>query len=160
MGRRGAGLVLAVLVVAALGAGYLAVNSRRQTSTATETLSSTTATTATVNAPTLVVNGSTYHYDNVTSIMIAEDPGTFHFNNGSVTFLGVEFQTVCTDYASGCPGVPPPPANTTYTVPAGAGITLNLTFPTTAARSSQVPSRWYPSTSTPSPSALILRPAS
>ena len=60
---------------------------------------------------------------------VGRGTGTFHFNNGSVTFLGVEFQTICTDYASGCPGVPPPPANTTYTVATGAGITLNLTFP-------------------------------
>ena len=128
MGRTGAGLVLAVLMVTALGAGYLAVNSGRQASTATETPSSTTVTTATVNAPTLVVNGSTYHDDNATKIMNTQGM-TFHFDNGSVTFLGVEFQTVCTGYASGCPGVPPPPANTTVTLATGPGITLNLTFP-------------------------------
>ena len=39
MRRAGAGLVLAVLVVAALGAGYLTVNSGRQTSTSTSTSS-------------------------------------------------------------------------------------------------------------------------
>jgi hypothetical protein len=128
MGKTGAGLVLAVLVVAALGAGYLAVSSGRQASTATETLSSTTVATPTVKSPTLVVNGSTYRDDNVTKIMNTQGM-TFHFDNGSVTFLGVEFQTVCTDYASGCPGVPPPPANTTVTLATGAGITLNVTFP-------------------------------
>src|SRR5271167_3756612 len=46
MGRTGAGLVLAVLVVAALGAGYLAVNSGRQTSTSTSSVEEPTSTTA------------------------------------------------------------------------------------------------------------------
>ncbi len=76
----------------------------------------------------MTVNGSQYYADNVTKIMNTQGT-TFHFDNGSVTFLGVEFQTICTDYSSGCPGVPPPPANTTYTLPSGAGITLNVTFP-------------------------------
>jgi hypothetical protein len=77
----------------------------------------------------MTVNGSPYYADNVTNIMIAEDPGTFHFNNESVTFLGVKFQTVCTDYASGCPGVPPPPPGVIFVAPTGAGITMDATFP-------------------------------
>lgn len=78
---------------------------------------------------TMTVNGLTYFADNVTNVMIAENPGTFHFNNGSVTFLGVQFQTICTDYASECPGVPPPAPGAIFVGPSGAGITLNVAFP-------------------------------
>jgi hypothetical protein len=79
---------------------------------------------------TTIVDGAPYYADNVTKIM-STGGTTFHFDNGSVTFLGVEFQTICTDYFSRCPGVPPLPANTTttYTVPSGPGITLDVTFP-------------------------------
>ncbi len=49
------------------------------------------------------LNGATYYMDNVTSIMWAEDPGTFHFNNRSITFHGVTFQTICTAQFSDCP---------------------------------------------------------
>jgi hypothetical protein len=79
-------------------------------------------------APTMTVNGSTYYADDVTSVMVAENPGTFHFDNGSVTFLGVTFQTLCTNYGDGCP-VPPPPPGTIQIVSSGAGISLNVTFP-------------------------------
>jgi len=94
-----------------------------------QTLTTITTTTAAVNTSTTTVNGISYYADNVTSLMIAEDMGTFHFNNGSVTFLGVEFQTICTGYGSACPGVPAPPPGTTITVQSGPGITLNVTFP-------------------------------
>gem|GEM_PF-4531394 len=52
MGRTGAGLVLAVLVVAALGAGYLAVNSGRQASTSASTATTTAGNIATTNSST------------------------------------------------------------------------------------------------------------
>jgi len=48
MGRTGAGLLLAVLVVAALGAGYLAVSSGRQASTSTSTSRSASTSTSTI----------------------------------------------------------------------------------------------------------------
>ena len=52
MRRTGAGVVLAVLVVAALGAGYLAVNSGRQTSTSTSTSQGTSTYASNVEEPT------------------------------------------------------------------------------------------------------------
>jgi hypothetical protein len=52
MRRTVAGLVLAGLVVAALGAGYLAVNTERQTSTSTSTSHSASTSTSSIEEPT------------------------------------------------------------------------------------------------------------
>jgi hypothetical protein len=105
----------------------------------------------------MTVNGSQYYADNVTKIMNTQGT-TFHFNNGSVTFLGVEFQTICTDYSSGCPGVPPPPANTTYTLPSGPGIALNVTFPDHSSEMIVFPIvvHFYAFSSHPNPRAGVL----
>jgi hypothetical protein len=116
--------------------------------------------TAPINTSTITVDGSEYYVDNVTKIMNTGGT-TFHFNNGSVTFLGVEFRTICMDYASGCPGVPPPPANATYTVPSGSGITVNVTFPdhsseTIAGAFPIVPVHFYKSSFHSNPRAGIL----
>jgi hypothetical protein len=123
--RRYPAFLLAIVIVVVLISTslFLTIGQASKSRTA-----STTSGTATVNTSTVTVNGSQYYADNVTKIMNTQGT-TFHFNNGSVTFLGVEFQTICTDYSSRCPGVPPPPANTTYTLPSGSGITLNVTFP-------------------------------
>jgi hypothetical protein len=62
MGRTGAGLFLAVLVVAALGSGYLAVSSGRQVSTSTSTLTTTliaTSTTTATSTPTATATDPT-----------------------------------------------------------------------------------------------------
>jgi len=115
-------LVIAAVAVLVGGSAYdfYAFSSQALTSITTTTAAGTTSTTT--------VNGISYYVDNVTSLMVAEDPGTFHFENGSVTFLGVEFRTTCTDYASGCPGVSPPSADNIIVEPTGASITLNMTF--------------------------------
>ena len=52
MGRAGAGLFLVILMVAALGAGYLAVNSGRQASTSTSTSQGASTSTSSVEEPT------------------------------------------------------------------------------------------------------------
>jgi hypothetical protein len=123
--RRYPAFLLAIVIVVVLVSAslFLTIGQASKSPTA-----STTSGTATVNTSTMTVNGSQYYADNVTKIMNTQGT-TFHLDNGSVTFRGVEFQTICTDYSSGCPGVPPPPANTTYTLPSGPGITLNVTFP-------------------------------
>ncbi len=118
-------LAVGVLLVLAIGA--IALFEETQLTTSSET-SSPMSSDSSTNVSTTTVNGVVYFVDNVTSDMYAEDPGTFHFYNGSVTFLGVTFQTICTDHYSQCPGVPPPQPGTTITVASGAGISLNVTF--------------------------------
>jgi hypothetical protein len=148
-------LVLAVIVVliviGATVAGFLeigALSTPTKTITCPPNCGSTVSNdggsepvTQTTSKSTTTVNGTTYYADNVTSLMVAEGMGTFHFNNGSVTFLGVEFQTICTEYGSACPGVPAPPPGTTITLQSGPGITLNVTFPD---HSSETISRAFP----------------
>jgi hypothetical protein len=116
-------ILVALLVIAAL---FLTTASPTKSLTATETMGESVS--ASENQTTMTVNGSSYYADNVTSVMVSEDPGFFHFSNGSVTFLGVQFTTICTSFGGGCP-VPPPPQGSTFTVPTGPGITLNVTFP-------------------------------
>jgi hypothetical protein len=120
--------VTAVLVIAAIGGIWLAGTMQSSSSNSSIQSSESSGTATTSGASTTAINGFVYLVDNVTSIMYAEDPGTLHFYNGSVTFLGVTFQTICTDYYSQCPGVPPPPPGMTVTIASGAGISVNVTF--------------------------------
>lgn len=128
---RGEQLLTSIAVLMLLAGSYVDLSAFRMQGTSSTSGPATnteivTSTTGTMMITT--VDGTTYYADNVTSLMIAEDMGTFHFNNGSVTFLGVTFQTICTDYYSQCPGVPPPPSGMTVTVASGAGISVNVTF--------------------------------
>ncbi len=120
--------VAAVIVVAGLGGYLIATGAMSPGSSQTRSQTTVTVTASSTETATAAFNGSSYYSDNVTGIMITENPGAFHFDNGSVTFMGVEFQTICTDYGAGCP-VPAPPPGTTFVVPSGASITLNVTFP-------------------------------
>lgn len=123
-------LLVALVVVAALGyysytnpGGAASINSSfvptSELSNATISTESTTMVTT--------VNGTTYYADNVTSIMVTSL--SFHFKNESVMFDGINFQTICTTYAGGCPGVSAPPPGVIVVYPSGPGITLNVTFP-------------------------------
>lgn len=77
---------------------------------------------------TTTVNGSAYYADNMTSDITVGNPGYSYFLNGSVTFMGVKFATICPPIYAGCPIPPGTTVTTQETVGAGA-IRLNLTFP-------------------------------
>lgn len=81
-----------------------------------------------VSASTTRVGGSAYYTDNVTGDISVGNPGYSYFLNGSVTFMGVRFQTLCPPIYAGCPV--PPGANATSQEPLYAGaIRLNVSFP-------------------------------
>jgi hypothetical protein len=133
-------VVLAMLILASLGIGYFAGVSNRQTSTTTSTriLTSVSFITTTAHVATtspahgsdvslLNVSGSYYWADDVSRDINVPNPGYSYFLNGSVTFDGVKFTTICPPTYSGCPGSNGN-STTVTTVLAGA-IRFNMTFP-------------------------------
>ncbi len=120
------GAIVAVLVIVAMlagaGAGYLFGSSATH---------STPATTSTSPVNTIMgkevfllnVSGSYYWADDVTTDAVMPNPGYGYFRNGSITFDGVRFQTICPPSYQGCPGSG---GNTTILL-AGA-INFNMTF--------------------------------
>jgi hypothetical protein len=80
------------------------------------------------NAPKMLVNGSLYYADDITSDITIGFPGYSFFHNASVTFLGVRFETYCPPSYGGCP-VPPGVTETTVTTMTIGAIRLNATFP-------------------------------
>jgi len=80
------------------------------------------------NAPTMLVNGSLYYADNITSDITIGFPGYSYFNNASVTFLGVKFETYCPLSYEGCPAPPGTTRTITYTTMSLGVVGLNMTF--------------------------------
>lgn len=72
------------------------------------------------------VNGSLYRAEDVSNDIAVQDQAYAHFLNGSVTFSGVKFETICPSYYSGCPGGSP---NQVKTEVGLAAIEFNMTFP-------------------------------
>jgi len=85
-------------------------------------------TTHTSTASMTTVNGSSFSADNVTGDITVGNPGYSYFLNGSVTFMGVTFATICLPVYAGCPIPPGTSATSQETVGAGA-ISLNVRFP-------------------------------
>ena len=79
------------------------------------------------NAPKMLVNGSLYYADDITSDITIGFPGYSFFHNTSVTFLGVRFETYCPPSYGGCP-IPPGVTETTVTTMMIGAIRLNATF--------------------------------
>jgi hypothetical protein len=70
------------------------------------------------------INGSNYCVIDVSGDIIVNNPGYSYFINGSVTFLGVKFQTICSSNYQGCPNS----TGSSTQMMIGA-IKLNMTFP-------------------------------
>ena len=79
--------------------------------------------------PTMTVNGSSYYADNITSDITMGFPGYSYFDNASVTFLGVKFETYCPLSYEGCPAPPGTTRTITYTTMSLGIVGLNITFP-------------------------------
>jgi hypothetical protein len=79
-------------------------------------------------ASTATVNGSAYYADNITGDISVGNPGFSYFLNGSVTFMGVKFATICLPIYGGCP-VPPGTTVTNQETVAIGAISLSATFP-------------------------------
>ncbi len=116
--------------------GTVVITSQGPGVTSTTTLSGTPSTTTVTQyycgAGTTVmkVNGSSYCAVDVSSDTVVGNPGFSYFVNGSVTFMGVRFQTYCPPNYSGCP-VPPNYTTTTQTLTTVSigDMRFNMTFP-------------------------------
>ena len=129
--------VALVVVVAILGLGsgfWAGVSNSRQETTASIISTSyitRTATFASEHTPVLnnevflmQVNGSFFWADDVSKDILIGMPGYSYFLNGSVTFDGVRFQTVCPSDYRDCPG-----SNDSSTTVLAGAIRFNMTFP-------------------------------
>jgi hypothetical protein len=72
----------------------------------------------------MTINGSAYCTTDVSKDIVVQNPGYSYFLNGSITFMGVGFQTICPAHYSGCPG-----SNSTSTVVYAGAIKVAVTFP-------------------------------
>jgi hypothetical protein len=70
------------------------------------------------------VSGSYYWADDVSKDIVIGSPGYSYFLNGSVTFDGVKFQTICPSIYRDCPG-----SNSSSTIVYADVIQLKMTFP-------------------------------
>ncbi len=124
-----AAALLVLVVVVSVGTGYLVggANLRITTSVSTTTLS--TAYVFRGGVFTMNVNGSLFYADNISGDMVVQNPGYAYFMNGSVTFDGVKFETICLPNYSGCPIPAGTVQNQTRTVPGAGAITIKMTFP-------------------------------
>lgn len=51
----------------------------------------------------MTINGVQYYADDVSNDMVFQNPGYSYLPNGSVTFMGVTFETNCPRGYAGCP---------------------------------------------------------
>ena len=105
---RSRGVALGVIMVIALAAG-LYLNGIGFLNTGTNSNS-----TCSGDAR-VTINGTNYCVDNATKDFVVPNPGFSYIKNGSITYRGVEFTTVCPQTTSSCgnnssPGVTTPPA--------------------------------------------------
>lgn len=141
-------IFLALVLIVGVSAGYFArvASSHPTTNTVSTTLlvtttSTTTAATAVTRNQTassssrgkneaflMKVNGSFYWADDVSRDISIGAPGYSYFLNGSVTFDGVKFQTICPPIYSGCPVSPGTTVQSQTILLAGA-IRFSMTFP-------------------------------
>jgi hypothetical protein len=70
----------------------------------------------------MMINGTQYYADDVSDVMVIQNPGYSYFPNGSITFMGVKFETICPPEYSGCSH-----SNGGITMSAGA-IGFNMTW--------------------------------
>ena len=92
--------------------------------------SSIAVTTTSVNPPcvagaqTMAVSGTEFCSVEVTNDTVLGNPGYSYFKNGSISFMGVTFQTICPPGGMGCPGV----TSRTATMFSGE-MRFTMTFP-------------------------------
>jgi hypothetical protein len=135
--------LLAFAIIGSAGAGYLVgvANSHHPTASVVSAISSTlvvsTTTTTTVTSRytpvvnnevfLMQVNGSYYWADDVSKDTEVGLPGYSFFYNGSITFDGVRFTTICPPNYLGCPN---PYGNVTSTATVLMGVmSFTMTFP-------------------------------
>lgn|GEM_PF-555930 len=119
-------IIVALVVILSGAAGYLGgVSTSRASLTTTTVYTSTTHTSVIDNEVHLTnVNGSYFWADDVSKDIVVGMPGYSYFLNGSVTFDGVNFQTICPPIYRGCPG-----SNSSSTIVLAGAIRFNMTFP-------------------------------
>jgi hypothetical protein len=122
-------VVVIVLIIMAGTVAFVIFNSQSGKPVSPTGSSTSSARSPPTNAPTMVVNGSLYYADDITSDITIGFPGYSYFHNASVTFLGVKFETYCPLSYEGCPAPPGTTRTVTYTTMSLGVIGLNATFP-------------------------------
>ncbi|HYB07007.1 MAG TPA: hypothetical protein VEB87_02490 [Nitrososphaerales archaeon] len=125
--------LLAIVLVAGAGTGYLLGTSNERVNTSVSTTTTTAVTTEHASAISAVLHGDvsllnvsrTYYWaDDVSKDIVIGLPGYSYFLNGSVTFDGVKFETMCPPAYRDCPG-----SNSSSTTVTAGAIRFNMTFP-------------------------------
>lgn len=104
-------VVLGLVLAAGVGAGLALSSSGVGSASTTITNRSTTHTSSGqgVTSPlalpfsVVTINGTTYRSDDVSNQTVVGNPGYSYFRNGSITFLGIQFETICPQSLMGCP---------------------------------------------------------
>jgi hypothetical protein len=121
-----AAFAVALVMILSAATGYFGGISTSHTSLTTTTKYISTAHTSILNNGVYLmnVNGSYYWADDVSKDIMVGMPGYSYFLNGSVTFDGVTFQTICPSNFRDCPG-----SNSSSTIVYAGAIRFNMTFP-------------------------------
>ena len=124
-----AAIVIAGVLIAT--SVFVAVWEPKSTTTTTSTFTKTVTTQQTTQTSAargtvflMNVSGSYYWADDVSRDIVIGSPGYSYFLNGSVTFDGLTFQTICPPIDQGCPG-----SNSSSTVVWADVVQLNIKFP-------------------------------
>lgn len=125
--------LLAIALIAGAGTAYLLGTSNERASTSVSTTTITAVTTEYASTPSAVMHGDvsllnvsrTYYWaDDVSKDVTIGLPGYSYFLNGSVTFDGIKFETICPPTYRDCPG-----SNSSSTTVTAGAIRFNMTFP-------------------------------
>ena len=115
------------LSFAALAAYEAESPSRTKTATTTIAVTIPSATAVAQNNHEVILmslSGSYYWADDVSMDTVIGLPGLSYFLNGSITFDGVKFQTICPATYRDCPG-----SNSSSAIVAAGDMQFNMTFP-------------------------------
>ena len=113
-------------MIVSAATGYFGGVSTSHTSLTTTTVYTSTVHTSVLDNEVHLMNvgGSYFWADDVSKDIVVGMPGYSYFLNASVTFDGVQFQTICPPIYRGCPG-----SNSSSTILHAGAIGFNMTFP-------------------------------
>jgi hypothetical protein len=74
----------------------------------------------------MTFNGTQYYADDVSNDFALQNPGYSYILNGSITFMGVRFETNCPSVYAGCPE--PPGSTKAQTIVYAGVISFNMTW--------------------------------
>ena len=121
-----------IVVALLVGAGTVYIWEGSNTSTGRSLTETTRTVTTTVQSTgpeviLMTINGTQYYADDVSNDFALQNPGYSYLLNGSITFMGVKFETNCPSGYAGCPE-PPGSTNQTRTIVALGVLSFSMTW--------------------------------